>query len=128
MGGTGSRGCLAAAPTDAHPIMATCSAADSAMAWDMSGSLMKNKKTGKCLIAMPSNQNKVDQYMMGDDYMVALITQNFQYSRMVYFPQGANWQHHYTSKLYTGGSTVNVSVPLNQFALFKKITTEKVVV
>jgi len=131
--GSASKGCLSAAPTDAHPIMTTCSD-DLAQAWEglelphVSGGLLKNKKTSTCLSATQTDTNKVDQYMMGDDYMVAPITQNFQYSRMVYFPKGANWEHHYTGKMYTGGTTANVSVPLDQFALFKKVVTEKLYV
>jgi len=103
---------------------------DDPMAWELADHGIGNLGTGPSAVAdsRQANTNKVDQYMMGDEYMVAPITRNFQYSRVVYFPKGANWVHYYTGKTYTGGTTVNVSVPLNQFAIFKKLATEKMIV
>ena len=34
--------------------------------------------------------------MMGDDYMAAPVLNLGQRARMVYFPLGADWTHHYT--------------------------------
>ena len=36
------------------------------------------------------------RYMMGDDYMAAPVLNLGQRARMVYFPLGADWTHHYT--------------------------------
>ena len=66
----------------------------------------------------------IDQYMMGDDYMAAPILNLGQRSRMVYFPEGADWTHHYTSKVYKGGSTEMIPAPLNEFPLFKKTAAQ----
>ena len=61
--------------------------------------------------------------MMGDDYMAAPVLNLGQRSREVYFPRGAEWTHHYTGKVYSGGTTASVPAPLNTFPLFKKTTT-----
>ena len=58
--------------------------------------------------------------MMGDDYMAAPILNLGQRARCVYFPQGSNWTHHYTSKVYEGGTTAAVPAPLENFPLFKR--------
>lgn len=62
----------------------------------------------------------IDQYMMGDDFMAAPVLNLGQRARCVYFPQGANWTHHYTSKVYEGGTTASVPAPLENFPLFKR--------
>jgi alpha-glucosidase (family GH31 glycosyl hydrolase) len=36
------------------------------------------------------------RYMMGDDYMAAPVLNLGQRARMVYFPLGVDWTHHYT--------------------------------
>ena len=58
--------------------------------------------------------------MMGDDYMVAPVLNLGQRARAVYFPMGADWQHHYTGTVYKGGTTAIVDAPLNTFPLFQK--------
>jgi alpha-glucosidase (family GH31 glycosyl hydrolase) len=60
------------------------------------------------------------QYMMGDDYMAAPILNLGQRSRMVYFPRGADWVHHYTDKIYRGGTIDSVEAPLDHFPLFRR--------
>lgn len=62
-----------------------------------------------------------DQYMMGDGYMAAPILNLGQRSRKVYFPLGADWQHHYTQESYKGGTTADVAAPLAEFPLFKRM-------
>ena len=62
--------------------------------------------------------------MMGDDYMAAPILNLGQRERTVYFPTGADWTHHYTSKVYKGGSTATVPAPLNEFPLFKRTASK----
>ena len=44
-----------------------------------------------------------------------------QRSRKVYFPLGADWQHHYTQESYKGGTTADVAAPLAEFPLFKRM-------
>ena len=41
---------------------------------------------------------------------------------LVYFPVGADWQHHYTGVMYKGGTTVLVDAPLEHFPLFYRTT------
>jgi alpha-glucosidase (family GH31 glycosyl hydrolase) len=52
--------------------------------------------------------------------MVAPVLNLGQRARCVYFPQGANWTHHYTAKVYKGGTTSMVLAPLDEFPLFKR--------
>jgi alpha-D-xyloside xylohydrolase len=66
-----------------------------------------------------------DQYMMGNDYMVAPVLNLGQRSRQVYFPRGATWKHYFSGKTYVGGSTAVIEVPLDNFALFKRLSGER---
>eukprot|EP00931_Biecheleriopsis_adriatica_P062213 TRINITY_DN37469_c0_g1_i1.p1 TRINITY_DN37469_c0_g1~~TRINITY_DN37469_c0_g1_i1.p1 ORF type:complete len:625 (+),score=85.41 TRINITY_DN37469_c0_g1_i1:163-1875(+) len=66
-----------------------------------------------------------DQYMMGDDYMVAPVLNLGQRSRHVYFPRGATWRHYFSGKTYAGGSTAVIDVPLENFALFKRLPVDE---
>ena len=83
---------------------------------------------GKCLAVTQENSNGgggngagvIDQYMMGDDYMAAPILNLGQRARDVYFPIGADWTHHYSAKVYKGGTTASVPAPLSTFPLFKR--------
>lgn len=115
--------CLVSIQTDDYPRMAKCDPTDESQQWnfDVHGGVLKNKKKDKCLELPLMEFDLIDQYMMGDDYMAAPITHWGQRSRRVYFPKGANWVHHYTSKTYTGGTTAVIDAPIDQFPLFKKV-------
>ena len=61
-----------------------------------------------------------DEYMFGSDYLVAPVVEQHTLSREVYFPKGASWEHHKTGKVYQGGSSNTVLVPLDELAMFKR--------
>ena len=78
------------------------------------------------LAVQPSHGSGViDQYMTGDQFMAAPVLNLGQRARCVYFPQGADWTHHYTSKVYEGGTMATVSAPLEHFPLFKRTMPSK---
>ena len=120
--------------TAGHPALATCAPSDKTQQWTVSadGAMIESAAAGgaggECLSVEPQTSGSsaagvIDQYMMGDDYMAAPILNLGQRGRMVYFPKGADWTHHYTSKVYKGGSTEMVPAPLDEFPLFKKTAT-----
>lgn len=64
-----------------------------------------------------------DQFMMGDEYMVAPILDLGQRSRQVYFPLGSDWTHFFSGKTYRGGTIATVDAPLDaSFPLFHRET------
>jgi len=109
-----------------HPDLQLCDPTYEAQWWSFgnyeAGSIVRSA-VGGCL--QVSSQDgagcKADQFMMGDDYMAAPVLGLGQRSRAVYFPKGANWQHHFTGKLYNGGTTTTVDAPIDNFPLFKRI-------
>jgi len=115
--------CLVSISTDDYPRMAKCDPTDKSQQWDFtsSGGVLKNVNKNKCL-ATPDQTSLIDQYMMGDDFMVAPVMHLGQRARRVYFPKGSNWVHHYTKKIFTGGTIATVDVPIDQFPLFKKVS------
>jgi alpha-D-xyloside xylohydrolase len=62
----------------------------------------------------------IDQYMFGEDYMMAPIYKMGDRARNVYFPAGTTWVHYFTNTSYTGGKNVSVPAPMDQFCLFKR--------
>ena len=60
---------------------------------------------------------------MGDDYMAAPVLNLGQRSRMVYFPRGADWIHHFSGQRYKGGTSATVVAPLSHFPLFRRTTS-----
>merc|ERR1712151_277451 len=76
---------------------------------------------GACLAVVPQKAGGVaDQFMMGDEYMVAPILGLGQRSRQVYFPSGEDWIHYFAGTKYIGGTTAPVDAPLDSFPLFKR--------
>eukprot|EP01047_Picozoa_sp_COSAG01_P035584 COSAG01_NODE_2741_length_7157_cov_10.590677_2_plen_460_part_00 len=103
-------------------------AGSSCAQWTFSGAMSGSVKAagGKCLAVTQQTgggggaTGVIDQYMMGDDYMAAPVLNLGQRARDVYFPVGADWTHHYTSKVYKGGTTQSVEAPLSTFPLFRR--------
>ena len=102
--------------TGGHPTLAACASSDKAQQWTVTPTGAIQSAAGECLSVEPQESTAaagvIDQYMMGDDYMAAPILNLGQRARMVYFPVGADWTHHYTSTVYKGGSTKMVPAPL----------------
>jgi len=115
------KSCLSAGD-GTHPIMTTCNPSVSQQQWDFEdGGSIKNTDAGCLTVTSQGDAIGVaDQYMMGDSYMAAPVFNLGQRARAVYFPVGADWQHHYTGTVYKGGTTAIVDAPLNTFPLFLK--------
>ena len=60
-----------------------------------------------------------DQYMFGDEYLVAPVLKAGMKSRKVYLPEG-KWTDIRDGKVYDGGQTVEVSTPIESIPVFKR--------
>jgi alpha-glucosidase len=58
-----------------------------------------------------------DEYLFGDDLLVAPIVKDYDENRSVYFPRGT-WYDYWTDRRYVGPLTVNVDAPLERMPLF----------
>ncbi len=61
--------------------------------------------------------NLDDQFMIGDDLLVAPIVKPDVTRRLVYLPQGT-WYDYWTNKKYTGGTMITVDAPLETVPMF----------
>ncbi len=61
-----------------------------------------------------------DQYMFGDDYLVAPVLEAKAAVRTVYLPEG-KWKYVETGEIYQGGKTIELSVTLEQFPVFERL-------
>jgi alpha-glucosidase len=65
----------------------------------------------------PSTYNLDDQFMVGDDLLVAPILKPDVTKRLVYLPAGL-WYDYWTNKKYTGGTMISVEAPLDVVPMF----------
>lgn len=63
--------------------------------------------------------NVYDQYMFGDEYLVAPILHENQFEREVYLPEG-KWIDTRDGKEYEGNQTIVSSAPIDSIPVFKK--------
>jgi alpha-glucosidase len=61
--------------------------------------------------------NLDDEFMIGDDLLVAPIVKPDLTSRLVYLPNGL-WYDYWTNKKYEGGNMISVSAPLDSVPMF----------
>ena len=64
-----------------------------------------------------------DEFMMGDDYLVAPVLEAGVTARQVYLPPlpaRGRWRHVFSGALYEGGASYAVPAPLTSFPLFAK--------
>ena len=59
-----------------------------------------------------------DEYMFGDAFLVAPVSEFKARSRDVYLPAGATWYNFHTGAKHMGGKTISVDAPLDQLPLF----------
>lgn len=59
-----------------------------------------------------------DQFLFGDQYLVAPVTEYGAREREVYLPAGARWTEQSTGKTYEGGRTVTADAPLDVIPVF----------
>jgi alpha-glucosidase len=64
-----------------------------------------------------STYNIDDQFMIGEDLLVAPIMKPDVTRRLVYLPAGT-WYDYWTNKKHTGGTMINVEAPLDTVPLF----------
>ena len=64
--------------------------------------------------------NLGSQYMFGDAFLVAPVTEQGQIQKSVYLPAGADWYNWWTREKFAGGQTVVVAAPIEQIPLFVK--------
>ena len=63
--------------------------------------------------------NIADEYLWGDEVLVAPVFNPGQRSRKVFFPKGSQWVDWYNPSVYhKGGSTATVKAPLDRLPLF----------
>ena len=62
-----------------------------------------------------------DQYMFGDRYLVAPVTELHATERTLYLPKG-EWRHVITGETLTGGGFVTVKAPLDILPVYEKIS------
>ena len=60
------------------------------------------------------------QYMFGNSFLVAPITQPDVSEREVYLPERTNWYDFWTGKQLKGGQTITADAPLDQIPVFVK--------
>ncbi|HEY6215855.1 MAG TPA: glycoside hydrolase family 31 protein [Pyrinomonadaceae bacterium] len=65
----------------------------------------------------PSTYNLDDQFMVGEDLLVAPILKPDVTKRLVYLPAGT-WYDYWTNKKYTGGTMISVDAPLDTVPMF----------
>src|SRR5262249_25156560 len=61
--------------------------------------------------------NLDDEFMIGDDLLVAPIVKPDLTSRLVYLPKGV-WYDFWTNKKYTGGTMIRAEAPLETVPMF----------
>src|SRR4030095_12237937 len=64
-----------------------------------------------------STYNLDDEFMIGEDLLVAPIVKPDLTSRLVYLPKGL-WYDYWTNRKYSGGATVRVDAPLETVPMF----------
>jgi alpha-D-xyloside xylohydrolase len=64
--------------------------------------------------------NHLYQYMFGNSFLVAPVTQPDILERAVYLPETTSWYDFWTGKHFNGGQTINASAPMDQIPLFVK--------
>lgn len=64
-----------------------------------------------------------DQYLLGDDVLVAPVLEPGQVERLVYLPAG-RWQDYWTGEMHEGPGRVTVPAPLHQIPIFLRDGTD----
>lgn len=63
--------------------------------------------------------NIEDEYMFGSELLIAPIMHYKARSRQVYLPLGCEWENVWTTEIFDGGQTINVSADLDVIPIFK---------
>ncbi|MGA7710908.1 MAG: TIM-barrel domain-containing protein [Rhizomicrobium sp.] len=65
-------------------------------------------------------RNIADEYLFGQSFLVAPVTEYKARTRQVYLPAGVRWYDFYTGKVFDGGQDVAAQAPLAHMPLFVK--------
>ena len=65
----------------------------------------------------PNTYNLDDQFMIGDDLLVAPVVKPDVTKRLVYLPKGL-WYDYWTTKRYEGGTMISIDAPLETVPIF----------
>jgi alpha-glucosidase len=65
----------------------------------------------------PTTYNLDDEFMVGDDLLVAPVLKPDVIRRLVYLPKGT-WYDYWTNKKYAGETTISVEAPLETVPMF----------
>lgn len=65
-----------------------------------------------------------DQYMFGGDVLVAPVLYENMRHREVYLPEGNQWKHYWTGKIYQGGQALTVDAPMENIPVFVRNNRE----
>jgi alpha-D-xyloside xylohydrolase len=65
-----------------------------------------------------------DQFVLGDDLLVAPVTAAGQRSRRVYLPAGAGWRRADVGAVEPGGQWIEADSPLAHIPWFRRVTME----
>ncbi|MET1250179.1 TIM-barrel domain-containing protein [Sporolactobacillus sp. STCC-11] len=68
----------------------------------------------------PNTYNINDQYMFGDNLMIAPIVSEGKTSRKIYLPKGTDWIDYWSGKSYNGGQTLTYKADLSTMPIFIK--------
>jgi alpha-D-xyloside xylohydrolase len=68
-----------------------------------------------------------DQYLFGDDVVVAPVVQPGGTEREVFLPTGSRWIEAYTGAVHQGGSTVTASAPLAIIPVFVREGSDPII-
>ncbi|WP_216629241.1 MULTISPECIES: glycoside hydrolase family 31 protein [Anaerococcus] len=66
--------------------------------------------------------NTDNEYMFGEDLLVAPIIYENCYERKVYFPKDNNWIDIFDKKIYEGGKTYIINAPIDKIPVFVKFS------
>ena len=67
----------------------------------------------------PTVANICDQYLIGENLLVAPVISPGTFARSVYLPKGV-WYDYYTGKRYTGGKYILAEAPMDHLPLFAR--------
>ncbi|MCR8964284.1 glycoside hydrolase family 31 protein [Brevibacillus halotolerans] len=67
----------------------------------------------------PHTSNLSDQFLIGENVLIAPITRPATYHRVVYLPEGT-WYDYWTDTKFDGGKHIMVSAPLDTLPIFVK--------
>ena len=66
----------------------------------------------------PNVKNLGTEYMLGDAFLVAPVTEQAQVQKDVYLPAGADWYNFWTNEKTAGGQWIKVAAPIDQIPVF----------